>query len=424
MQIRKKFIKYVSESVFGMLGLSCYILADTFFIARGVGENGLTALNLAIPVFSLMTGVGLMIGIGGATHYSLQNDRKAFTQSAYMGLIFSALFMAVGILLSTPIAYLLGADERTVQNTAVYLKIILSLAPFFIASNLLSAFIRNDNAPKLAMIAQLTGSFSNIVLDYIFIYPLKMGMKGAAIATCLSPIISITILSLHFIKKKNSFTILKCAPNLRPFLRICTLGVSALITELSSAVVIIVFNIVILNIAGNTGVAAYGIIANIALVVTSIFTGIAQGMQPLVSELKRNGEKKSLQSVIIWGLSAGVILSAVIYIISFMYAREITDLFNSENSAALRELAERGIRIYFTSFLFSGINIVVSSSLSASDRPIPAFVISSLRGFVLLIPATFILAYAFGIDGVWTSVPASELICVVFSAVFAKKSVK
>ena len=343
MQIRKKFIKYVSESVFGMLGLSCYILADTFFIARGVGENGLTALNLAIPVFSLMTGVGLMIGIGGATHYSLQNDRKAFTQSAYMGLIFSALFMAVGILLSTPIAYLLGADERTVQNTAVYLKIILSLAPFFIASNLLSAFIRNDNAPKLAMIAQLTGSFSNIVLDYIFIYPLKMGMKGAAIATCLSPIISITILSLHFIKKKNSFTILKCAPNLRPFLRICTLGVSALITELSSAVVIIVFNIVILNIAGNTGVAAYGIIANIALVVTSIFTGIAQGMQPLVSELKRNGEKKSLQSVIIWGLSAGVILSAVIYIISFMYAREITDLFNSENSAALRELADRRI---------------------------------------------------------------------------------
>ena len=424
MNIQRKFIKYVSGSVLGMIGMSCYILADTFFIAQGVGENGLTALNLAIPVFSLITGVGLMTGIGGATLYSLNRGKNVFTQSLYPAVIGALLFMLCGIFFSEPLSVLLGADEVSLRDTSAYIRIITLSAPFFILNNLVSAFVRNDNAPKTAMAAMLAGSFSNILLDYIFIFPLDWGMAGAAFATCLAPIIGLSVLSVHFIRKKNTFTLTHSAPDLKKCLRICTLGLSALITEFSSAAVIIVFNIVILGIAGNTGVAAYGIIANIALVVVSIFTGCAQGMQPLISESRRIGDKKALRTVLAMGLGLSLVISTAVYAVSFLFAEEITALFNSENSPVLAETAARGIRLYFTSYFACGLNIIVSASLSAADSPKGAFVLSILRGFALLIPTTLILASLFALDGVWLSVTVSECVCAVLSAVLLRKIVK
>ena len=202
------FIKYVSLNVLGMIGLSCYILADTFFIARGIGSDGLTALNIAIPIFNFVNGIGLMLGMGSATKYAIlkaQNKNNEaniiFTNSLIYILIISVLFIAVSIFFTSHIAYILGARDNIHTMTNIYIKMILLFSPMFMLNNVLLGFVRNDNHPRLAMIAMLMGSLFNIVFDYIFIFLFNMGIFGAVLATVFSPIVSILILSILFIKK-------------------------------------------------------------------------------------------------------------------------------------------------------------------------------------------------------------------------------
>ena len=296
-----QFLKYVSANVLGMIGFSCYILADTFFIARGIGANALAALNLALPAYSLMNGTGLMIGMGAAARYSLSAaqpkdkvHQTVFTHALYLSVLAAVIFSSAGALIPGPIARLLGADGDTIGYATDYLRILLVFSPLFLGNNLLTCFVRNDGAPRLSMAAMITGSLANIVLDYVFVYPLDMGMTGAAVATATAPLLGMLVASIHFIKKHNRFRPMSGVRfSLRRWKDICALGVSSLISELSSGIVIIVFNFLILSLNGNTGVAAYGILANIALVLVAIFTGIAQGIQPIVSKYAASGNRSA-----------------------------------------------------------------------------------------------------------------------------------
>ena len=191
--------------------------------------------------------------------------------------------MAAGALCSARIAGLMGADSQVIELTDIYIKTVLIFAPAFLLNDILLCFVRNDGNPGLSMAAMLGGSLFNVVFDYIFIFPWKLGIFGAALATGLSPVVSVLILSGHFFGKNCGFRLRLLRPNMSELFSAALLGTSSFITEISSGAVIMAFNTVILKIQGNMGVAAYGVIANLSLVTTSIYTGIAQGMQPLVS---------------------------------------------------------------------------------------------------------------------------------------------
>lgn len=424
----KNFFKYVSLNVIGMIGLSCYILADTFFVSNALGSNGLAALNFSIPIYCIINGAGLMIGIGGATKYSIlksQNeDKKAnsiFSNTVIIGMATGVVMLIVGIFLSTSIAKLLGAEGTTLTMASTYLTIILCFSPFFILNNIMIAFIRNDGDPRLSMAAMLTGSFSNIVLDYIFIFPLSMGMFGAAFATGLAPIISLCILSLHFIKQKNNFKLIKCKVNIKNIKNILGLGLSSLITEISSGLVLILFNLVILGITGIIGVAAYGIVANVALVVISIFTGIAQGIQPLLSEGYGKKDSILIKQVLKYAITLSLVLATVIYILTFLLSDNIIAAFNSENNAELISIAKNGLKLYFTGFFFAGFNIIIAAFLSATAKMKGAFVVSVMRGCIAIIPCLLILTAFLGMKGVWLSFTFAEIITTITAIMFLTK---
>lgn len=419
--ILKNFIKYVCSNIIGMLGLSCYILADTYFIANGVGENGLTALNLAIPAYSVMHAAGLMAGIGAATRFSISKSRSIFTQALYCVLIFSAFFLTLGFFFPQQLASLLGADTATLSHTTSYLRVLLLFSPMFLLNNVLLAFVRNDNSPQLAMAGMVIGSLSNIVLDYIFIYPFGMGMFGAALATGIAPVISICVLSLHFIKKKNSFHLAKTFPSVKSLADITTIGLATFLTEVSSGIVIIVFNMLLLHTEGNTGVAAYGVVANIALVIISLFTGVAQGIQPLISQSFGKGEAQTSKTVLRYGIITSVIIAILVYGITFPFAHTIAGLFMQEENLRLSTLAVEGMHIYFTTFIFSGFNIACTAYFSSIDKPKKAFTISILRGFLLIIPAAFLLAALFGTKGIWATMTVSEFIVFLIAVKNLKK---
>lgn len=413
--IFRTFLKYASANILGMIGLSCYILADTFFIAKGVGANGLTALNLAIPAYSIFNGLGLMIGMGGATRYSISrgsSDRRTekviFMQAFFFMISLAFLFFLAGLFLAYPLASLLGADATILPLTGVYLKILLMFAPMFLSNNLLLCFVRNDGSPHLSMVAMLVGSLSNIVLDYVFIFPLKMGMAGAALATGVAPIVSLSILSVHFIKRRNHFHFCRTGLRVGYFRDIAALGMSTLITEVSSGVVIIIFNILILKDSGNLGVAAYGILANIALVLLSIFNGIAQGVQPILSNCFGKRENQSIKNILRYALTTSVLFALISYGCTFIFAGPIVELFNKDHNLLLHSIAVKGMRIYFTAFLFAGINIVSASYFSSVAKPRHAFIISILRGFLLVIPLSLLLSSLLGLTGIWLTVPVTE----------------
>lgn len=431
----REFLKYSSLNVLGMIALSCYILADTFFVSKALGANGLTALNLAIPVYNFINGSGLMIGMGGGTKYAISKSQgkmkqasQAFTNAAALTALIAACFFLLGLFASAPIARMLGADDTVFEMSRTYLQVLLLFSPMFMTNNLLLCFIRNDGAPQLSMAAMITGSLSNVVLDYVFMFPLGMGIFGAVLATGLAPVISILVQSPYLLTKKNQFHLVRCRLSARLSLGIFSSGLPSLITEVSSGIVIIIFNRIILGLDGNTGVAAYGVIANLSLVVIAIYTGISQGIQPILSSNYGTGIRENVQAILRYAVTTVVILSAGVYLCMFFGAEPITAIFNSEKNQILQEIAEAGLKIYFTGCVFAGLNIIFSVYFTSTERPLPAQIISVMRGFIVIIPMSFLLSAIAGLPGVWASFPATEFLVSVAGvglyAVMRKKELK
>ncbi len=424
----RDFAHYTILSVLGTLGVSCYILADTFFVSKGLGANGLAALNLAIPIYNFIHGTGLMLGMGGATKFSIYKSQKrteevnrVYTNTIYLALIFSFLFAVSGFCFSSQLADLLGANADVFEMTNTYLLWLLLFAPAFILNDVLLCFVRNDQSPQLSMIAMLIGSFSNIILDYIFIFPMKMGIFGAILATGLSPIISILMMLPHWIRKKNTFYFIRTKLEKDIVKDDLSLGFPSLIAQLSSGIVMIIFNAIILKLEGNIGVAAYGVIANISLVIVAIYTGIAQGIQPLISKFYGIGDSRQVQMIFRYAMITLFFVSGIIYLIIFVFAQPITSIFNSENNANLQQIAVTGLKLYFLSTLFVGYNIILATFFTSTEKALPAHILSLLRGLILIIPMAFLFAALWEMTGVWLTYPITELLVALLGFVIYKQ---
>ncbi len=411
--IKKDFIKYTLANILGMIGLSCYILADTFFIARGTGSIGLAALNIALPYYNFFNGLAMLAGIGGATYFSLHRSRTIFTQCLYLLTLFVIPVFIVGVFFTDSLSIFMGANEETLSLTSVYLRTLSLFSPMFMLNALMSAFIRNDGSPELSMAGMLTASLSNVIMDYILIFPCNLGLFGAALATGIAPIASMSVMSWHFIKKKNTFHLQKGLPILKEWKRVISLGLFAFVTECASGISILLFNFLILPLEGNTGIAAYGVIANCALVIIYIFTGISQGMQPVVSKSIGYGRKKDALRVRKYAVITSLGLSILVYLFVFLGTDQITQIFNNQNDMKMASIAHNGMRLYFTSIFLSGINIVMVAYFSAIGNGSTAFILSVLRGVVLLAPIAFIMSWLCGMTGIWISLTVTELLVLV-----------
>lgn len=427
----REFSHYTILSVLGTLGVSCYILADTFFVSKGLGTNGLTALNLAIPVYNFIHGTGLMLGMGGAIQFSIckgQGNQKAvdriYTNTIYLAVLFSVLFMLPGIFCADKMALLLGADTAVLAMTETYLRWLLLFSPAFILNDIFLCFVRNDDSPQLVMTAMLTGSFANILLDYIFIFPMQMGIFGAIFATGLSPLISIAIMLPHWKKGKNTFHLIKTGIHAEQVRKDLSLGFPSLLAQISSGIVMIIFNWIILRLKGNAGVAAYGIIANISLVVVAVYTGIAQGVQPLISRFYAVGNKRQAQITLRYAMTVMFVSACTIYACLILFAQPLIAAFNSENNLELQGIAASGLKLYFISTPFVGYNIILSTFFTSIEKVMPAHILSLLRGFILIIPLAFLLSDIWGITGVWLAYPVTEVFVMLLGFVIYTKSWK
>ena len=410
--LNRQITKYVFLNILGMLGLSFYILIDTLFISIALGSDGLAALNFAISIYSVLHGLGLMIGLGGAIMFKTYSTESTFSQNAYTNSVFLAfaigcMLLIVGQVWTPLLSVLLGVPDLLMSYVNVYLKTILSFSFVFLVNNVLLAFVRNDNGPKLAMSAMLLSSFSNIVLDALFIFGFNWGMFGAAFATSLSALLSVLLLTAHLLSKKRTFHFIPHL-SLSIIKKIGSYGLFALIAELALSVSLIVFNLILIRQVGSDGVAAYAIIANLALIVTSIFVGVSHGIQPLLSESYARFDTVALMQIIKKSILIVLVLIILIYFITNFFVNELVYGFNRDANNAVAHIAKEGLIVYFTGYFFAGFNIVFSTALSALKHPKKAMMLTLLRSSVLLIPFALLLSQYFDYLGLWIAFIVSE----------------
>lgn len=413
----RDFSKYVFLNIFGQIAFSCYTLMDTYFVSVKLGADGLAALNIAFPIFCLLNGLGLMYGIGGGIKYAICKSRNSekranriFTSSLLLALVTGIIFFIIGILFSEKLVIFLGADNNIFDITNTYLKVMLLFAPAFLLNNIMQAFVRNDKNPRLSMIAMISGSISNVILDYIFIFPLNMGIFGAIFATGLAPIISMLIIMPYILKRKNGFHFIKMKVDVESILEIISKGFTAFITEATSGIVMFVFNLLILGISGNLGLAAFGIVSVISLVVIAIYTGLSQGIQPIISHYYGKNDKEKLEKILKYGLLTQMFISLIIYITIYFGRDLFTSFYNEEGNIILQRYASQGMVLYFLACPFIGINIVTSTFFASTEKVKLSQIISLSRGAIVLVPVAILMAKSFKLNGVWLSYPISEIL--------------
>ena len=421
---------YVVRNVVATLGMSLYVLIDTLFISIAAGALGLTTLNLVLPLFNVFNGVGLLLGVGGATIFSLnkvlhpERIRDLYSQliifAATLGIVLAVLLNVF----ATPVVNFLGANDQTRRMAIIYLRICAWSGPLYMCNYISINFIRNDGNPTLTMKATLTETLSVIVIDWFFIFGCGLKMEGAALAVLFSPLISLIVLSRHRHFAGRQLQLHWARPQLANLGRSAKLGVAAALNELSTGVSIYFFNHVLLQLADNYAVAAYGVISNIAIVVLAIANGVALGVQPIASREYGQHHFPNVTTALKMGTLITLLLATISFVILVTFKLPIIEAFNTAHSAQLVSYARVGLPIYFTSTFFSALNLLFILFLTAINAARASFTLSILRGYVILLPAILILAALVGINGVWSAVPVTEFLVCIIASLLVRQRIK
>lgn len=428
--IKHEVRHYVVRNVIATMGMSLYVIIDTLFISIASGALGLTTLNLVLPLFNVFNGVGLLLGVGGATIFSLNKVlHPERVKDLYSQLIIFAagLGIVLAILLNvfaTPVVNFLGADDQTRQMAIIYLRICAWSGPLYMCNYITINFVRNDGNPTLTMRATLTETLSVILIDWFFIFGCGLKMEGAALAVLFSPLISLIVLSHHRHFAKRQLQLHWSRPRLVNLERSAKLGIAAALNELSTGVSIYFFNHVLLQLADNYAVAAYGVISNIAIVVLAIANGVALGVQPIASREYGQKHFASVRTALKTGMVITLLLATISFIILLVFKLPIISAFNTAHSTQLVHYARVGLPIYFTSAFFSALNLLFILFLTATNAARASFTLSILRGYVILLPAILILAALVGINGVWAAVPVTEFLVCIIASILVHQRVK
>ena len=427
----KYFFKYVGTNTVGMIATAVCILVDYWFIATAMGTDGLAALSIGLPVYSITWGIGVMLGVGGGAKYAelhaegnVSEANKAFTTAIKLGAIVVIPLILLGVFFGGRISMLLGGEGDVLSMVTSYVSIILLLSPGVIAFAIFESFTRNDDSPNAAMISSIVFNAMNIILDAIFIFGFGWGMFGAALATTLACFIAALYLIVHWLFKKDSFRFVRVKMAWAQVKTICVIGLPSFNSEFLYGFVHIIFNLTLFSLAGNIGVAAFGVVSSLANLSFYILSGIGQGIQPLASYYYGAKEKLNLKSVLKYALVASIGFSIIIIAVAYLFTDHITSFLNTEQDAALSYVANAGLRIYFIAYIFTGVTTIAVSFLSVTSAPKAALVISVLQNGVIIIPLVLIMSRIFGIHGVWASYPVAELLLVVASIYFLYRANK
>ena len=427
----KEFFKYAIPSALAMFISSLYTLIDGIFVGQGVGDLALAAVNIVLPFTVMLFGLASMFAIGGGAIVSKNIGAKnidravsIFRQVFKFLLIMSAIISLFCVVFTNQIVTLLGATENLKPLAVEYLRYYAIFCIPNLIGIVLNSFLRNDRRPKLAMVSTIAGAVTNIILDYVFIFQLGLGIKGAAIATGLGQIVTVLIVLPHFLMKKGYLTfgnVKITKEDLKEFSRI---GFPSFFAQASYSVIVLIHNIVLVKYMGEAGLSAYSIINYITTNTYMVLYGLTLGVQPLISY--NYGRKNAERMLGFFKITcrASFTVSAVFVFASFVFGQNLVGIFTTD--PAIAALAYTALRIASISYFAVGINLNTLVYFQALERTKYSNLSCLLRSVVFLPIGLFVLYKVFGTNGIWAGTIFSECCTFITISIMAniKKSTK
>jgi putative MATE family efflux protein len=419
--IRKIYFHYLFAGLGSSIITSIYSTVDMVVSGQYEGPVASAALSVISPMWSLFMSIGLLIGLGGAILMSVlrgegdeTQSNEFFTVSLFSGIIISAVVTVCFFFFIEDFLRFCGADAEVLPYALAYAKWVNIAIPSFIIGMILTAFIRNDGAPFLTMISVICGGVLNIFGDIFFVFICDMGIEGAGLATMLGQLVALVILSGHFFSKKCMLTIVKPQKIINKILQIVSVGFSPFIVDLSYGVVIFSFNNQIMRYSNSTYLAIFGTLVNITILFQSLFYGVGQAIQPIVSSNFGVKNFDRVRSVLKFALVTAVTMGVIFFSFAFCFPDAILRMYMDATGEILI-LGPGIVRIFSFAYLLMGFNIVASYYLQALKQSANALVISLLRGFVICLILVILLPAIAGFNAIWLTMPLTELLTLFFA---------
>lgn len=423
--LRKQFFRFSTATVASLMVFSLYSIVDGLFVARGVGEYAMSAVNLSVPFINLLFSIAVIFAVGTSTiiayllgQKNAQSANKLFSQNLVTLTVIGVTISVLVLVFTEPFALLLGADELTLEYTIHYLQGLAPFAVCFMISYNLEVLVKTDGRPRLALITVCVGCVTNCVLDYLAIFHWDMGIWGAAAATGVSQLLTCVIYMTHFFGKHTTFHPVRFRMDWKIYRRLLPIGISDGLTELCNGLMIFLFNHTILRCIGTDGLVAYTIIAYANTLVINITMGISQGSQPLISFQNGREDGAAIGKLLGYGLRTMCGVAAVCFTALFLAAPALIGMFLPEAEPQMLAFSTDAFRRYSLCYLPVGFNIYIAGFLTAMERPVPAVAISTGRGLILQGSILLLLAAVFGGSSIWFAPLISELLCLGLSLFF------
>ena len=420
-----KLLRFTLPSIIMMIFTSIYGVVDGFFVSNFVGKTPFAAVNFIMPFLMILGAIGFMFGTGGSAIIAItmgagekEKAQRLFSLFVYLSFGCGIVIAVLGIVFIRPVGALLGAEGVMLDNCVLYGRIILAALPAFILQYEFQSFFITAEKPQRGLAVTVAAGVSNMVLDAVFVGVFRWGLVGAAAATAFSQLVGGIVPVVYFLRPNTSLLRLtRTKYDGRALLKACTNGSSELMSSISMSIVGMLYNAQLMKYAGEDGVAAYGVLMYVSMIFLAVFIGYSVGVAPVISYhygAGNHGELKGLlrKSLILVGtFSVGMVA------LGEVLARPLSMIFVGYDQGLL-ELTLRGFLVYSFSFLFAGLAIYGSSFFTALGNGLVSALISFLRTLVFQMAAVLLLPLIWGIDGIWVSIVAAELMAAVVTILF------
>ena len=419
----KKFLSYAIPSALAMFISSLYTVIDGIFVGQGVGDLALAAVNVVIPLTIMLFGMATMFAVGGGALISknfgskdVETANLMFHQVFKFLLIISFIISITCVIFAGPIVKGLGATPDLYDLAKTYLRFYSLFCIPNIIGIALNSFIRNDGNPKLAMIATLSGAITNIVLDYLFIFPLQIGLLGAAMATGLGQVVTVSIILIHFIRRQGRLRFGNVKLNFNIIKEFSSIGFPSFFAEAAFSIIIYLTNIALVKTVGEIGITTYSIINYLTTPIYLLLLGLAFGAQPLISYHFGAKEQEPMMKYYRLTNKTNYLINFLFIAICFFFGRPIISIFTQDPT--IIDMAYVGLNIVNAAFIIIGLNLNTTIYYQAIETPKYSNFLCACRSVIFLPIVLFILTNLFGLHGIWAALMVSELLTLLAFLIF------
>ncbi len=428
--IKKLLFRMSAPAMVGMLVMALYNVVDTIFIGQAVGTLGIAGVTISFPLQISFFALALTIGIGASSEISRslgagnkESAEKVLGTATWLVLVGSALIVLIGLLFLKPILLASGSNAEVLPFAMDYMRVILYGAPFLIATVVGNNLARAEGNASLAMKVMILGALINVVLDYVFLFPLNLGISGAAWATSISNVVSFLWLAPYFLKKKSAVPLLwkYICWHTESVRKIMVVGAASFMREASFVLETLVLNHILISLGGSVAVAAIGILMRLSMVALMPIFGVVQGLQPIAGYNFGAKNFQRVREVFLTATQWGTVISVSAFVALYFFPNFWVRIFVSSEETELISVTVQGLRFMAIGFGVIGFQSVTGGLYQALGFGKQSLVLSLLRQVIFFIPAILLLSYFFGIMGVWWSFPIADISAAIVTAVMLWK---